>query len=216
MKLALWITAGVLAAFAPAPPTRAAGWHGLVPLHSSRADVERLLGPPEPGAEAVYVTEGERVSVTYSRGACDYGWRVPAGTVVSLIVRPKVAPKVVDLKLVGNKYEKRRDVHVETLHYYVDRREGINYTVDEGGGVVTAIEYYPPLKDAALLCQPPAPAEGEQRRDADVRRLGAGRRRPRHSRATIKLSTLVNCCHSPRAASAVSCGAKFLTRRAMR
>src|SRR5687768_16252810 len=52
-------------------------WRGIIPLRSTRADVERLLGPPEPGSRGVYRTGSERITVSYAEGPCDYGWQVP-------------------------------------------------------------------------------------------------------------------------------------------
>jgi hypothetical protein len=189
MKLTLSIIAGPLLALALASPPPAKDWRGITPLRSTRADVERLLGPPQSDSGSVYVTEGERVSVTYSRRACDYGWRVPLDTVVSFFVHPKKPPKLSDLKLDEKRYERRRDLHIETLYYYVDPQEGINYTVDSGGGVVTAVEYYPSLKDKALLCQPAAktgdaaaPSSPAATRKPAEKRTVDGRRRRRKPR----------------------------------
>lgn len=156
MKLAVSIIAGPLVALALASTTPAKEWRGITPLRSTRADVERLLGPPEPGSGSVYVTEGERVSVTYARRACDYGWRVPLDTVISFFVHPMKPLKLSDLKLDAKRYERRRDSHVETIHYYIDLEAGINYTVESPGELVTGVEYYAPLGDKALLCQPAA------------------------------------------------------------
>lgn len=158
MKLSLLIIAGPLIALTLAPPPPAKEWRGIVPLRSTRADVERLLGPPESGSGSVYVTEGERVSVTYSGRLCDYGWRVPPDTVISFFVHPKKPPKLSDLKLDEKRYERRRSYHVETVHYYIDLEAGINYTVESPGELVTGVEYYPPLGDKAPRC---APAPGK-------------------------------------------------------
>jgi hypothetical protein len=190
MNLVLSVAAWPLIALTLAPPP-AKEWRGITPLRSTRADVERLLGPPESESGSVYVTEGERVSVTYSRRPCDYGWRVPPDTVVSFFVHPKRPPKLSDLKLDEKKYERRRSYHVETIHYYIDLEAGINYTVESPGELVTGVEYYPSLGDEAPRCQPapaktaaaaappsppaaPKPAAG---RDVDGR--GRRRKRPR-------------------------------------
>lgn len=153
MKLALSIIAGPLMALTLAAPP-AKEWRGITPLRSTRADVERLLGPPESESGVVYVTEGERVSVTYSRRPCDYGWRVPLDTVISFFVHPKKPPKFSDLKLDEKRYEKRQSYHVATIHHYIDLEAGINYTVESPGELVTGVEYYAPLRDEALRCQP--------------------------------------------------------------
>ena len=166
MKLALSIITGPLVALTLAPATPAKEWRGITPLRSTRAEVERLLGPPEPASVysesgSVYVTEGERVSIIYSRRPCDYGWRVPLDIVISIFVRPKKPPKLSDLKLDEKRYERRRDYNVETIRYYIDPGAGINYTVESPGDVVTAVEYYAPLGDEALRCQPAAAKAGD-------------------------------------------------------
>ena len=154
MKLAVSIIAGPLIALTLASPPPAKEWRGITPLRSTRADVERLLGPPESESGGVYATEGERVSVTYSRRPCDHGWRVPPDTVISFFVHPKTPPKLSDLKLDEKKYERRRSYHVETVRYYIDLEAGVNYTVESPGDLVTGVEYYPPLKVNAPRCQP--------------------------------------------------------------
>lgn len=129
-------------------------WGGVVPLRSTRADVERLLGPPQTGTSNVYQTANERIAVTYVEGPCAYGWDVPPGTVVSLTVSPQPPLKLAELKLDESKFEKRRDIHIETRYYYINQAEGINYTVEVGVGAVIGIEYYPTANDNYLHCQP--------------------------------------------------------------
>lgn len=133
-------------------------WRGITPLRSTRADVERLLGAPEPGTGTVYKTTDEMVKVTYASIECDYGWRVRPNTVVSVLITPNKPPKFSELKLVEKKYQKRRDPSYQNVYYYVNEREGINYTVDESAGVVTTIEYYPVAADKRLKCKPKGPA----------------------------------------------------------
>lgn len=167
-------------------PPPAAEWRGLAPLRSTRADVERLLGRPESESGSVYETDGERVSVTYSLRPCDYGWQVPPDTVISFFVHPKQPPKLADLKLDEKKYERRRDLHIEHVFYYIDREAGINYTFDSAKGLVTGVEYYPPLKSKAPRCGPSsqsaadADATAEPAAKPAARRpaKGRGRRRP--------------------------------------
>jgi len=164
MKPLLSIAFASLLALVSQPP--AGGWRGIAPLRSTRADVERLLGRPESESGSVYVTEGERVSVTYSLRPCDYGWQVPPGTVVSFFVHPKQPPTLADLKLDEKKYERRRDLHIEHVFYYIDRAAGINYTFDSVRGLVTGVEYYPPLKTKARRCGPSSQAASPGEADA--------------------------------------------------
>ena len=135
----------------------AKSWRGLEPLRSTRADVERTLGSPETGSRNSYKTPSERVLVTYSTGECAHGWRVKPDTVISFSLYPTNTLSLKQLELDESKIEKRRDVHIESLFFYVNQQDGINYTVDVSKGVVTAIEYYPVAKDNTLRCDVPAP-----------------------------------------------------------
>ena len=80
-------------------------WRGIVPLHSTRADVEKLLGPPPPppsdgtqiyslnaGRSIYKLGEGE-VYIVYANenteGWNDCAGKVPEGTVLLIYVTPK-------------------------------------------------------------------------------------------------------------------------------
>ena len=132
----------------------AKSWRGLEPLRSTRADVERTLGNPEAGSRNSYKTPTERVVVTYSASECAHGWRVKPDTVISFSLYPTNALPFSQLQLDESKTEKRRDVHIESLYFYVNQQDGVNYTVNKE--VVTAIEYYPSAKDNSLRCDAPA------------------------------------------------------------
>src|SRR6185503_17182878 len=70
-----------------AAPLSARGWRGIIPLHSTRADVESLLGKPLPDRDYLYQTEDHFVSVDYAKGPCEgwpSGWNVTANTVLSI------------------------------------------------------------------------------------------------------------------------------------
>jgi hypothetical protein len=139
---------------------QANSWHGIVPLRSTRADVEKLLGPPTPDSKAPYAadykTNNERVFVLYSTGPCNvepsHGWNVPRGTVINITVEPNIKPKFADLKIDESKYEKRRDPEILHAAYYTNEEEGVSITVNTDEGVVTAISYSPMSKDNHLRC----------------------------------------------------------------
>ena len=135
-------------------------WRGIVPLRSTRADVERLLGRPVEGSSHLYQTANERISITYSQRPCDYDWQVPLGTVINISVHSMNPPAFAALKLDERGYEKRRDVHLESLFYYVNQEKGINYTVDTAAGVVTGVEYFPSAKDNSRRCSRPKDSTG--------------------------------------------------------
>jgi len=147
---------------------QANAWHGIVPLHSTRADVEKILGPPRPESKGIdastYQTESEKVFVLYSTGACDVkpsnGWNTTRGTVIEISVEPKVRPKLADLKLDESKYEKTRDPELPDYMYYTDRENGIHVSVNTAEGVVISTSYGPTAKENYLRC--PTPTENYQ------------------------------------------------------
>src|SRR4051812_22337485 len=63
-------------------------WRGLLPLQSTRVDVERLFGKQITRAYAppTYKIDEVLVEVTYSEGKCDQGWNVPKDAVLSFTV----------------------------------------------------------------------------------------------------------------------------------
>jgi hypothetical protein len=135
-------------------------WRSIVPLRSTRADVEKILGSPTPNSKATdaayYRTENERVFILYSTGPCDVhpsnGWNIPRGTVIHMGVEPIVRPKFADLKLDASKYERRPDPELSDLTYYLNKDEGIGIEVNTALGVVTSIDYWPTAKDNSLRC----------------------------------------------------------------
>jgi hypothetical protein len=139
-------------------------WHGIIPLRFTRADVEKILGPPTPDSKAQYAAEyrtpNERVFVLYSSGQCNvdpsHGWNVPAGTVIYISVEPNTKPKLAELKLDESKYKKRPDPEILDLAYYTDEEEGISIEVNTANGVVTSFNYWPTSSENSLRCSSPA------------------------------------------------------------
>ena len=142
---------------------QANSWHGIIPLRSTRADVEKLLGPPTPDSKALYAadyrTANERVFILYSTGPCEvepsHGWNIPRSTVISISVEPNVKPKFTDLKLDESKYKKVRDPEIPQFVSYGNEKDGISIEVDMNEGVVNTFRYSPMSKDNHLLCSPP-------------------------------------------------------------
>ena len=125
------------------------GWRGIVPLRSTRADVERLLGE---GTNGHYQVDEERVHVNYSgEGKCNpvNGCLcfVPKDTVISIYVQLEVEMKFSKLDIDKKKYEKFVSPKDPTFATYSNNKEGIIYTVNEDNDDVTAIEYLPTAKD---------------------------------------------------------------------
>ena len=139
-------------------------WRGLTPLHSSRNDVERLLGRPNTlGTYDVYRAENETVSVKYSKGTCkgpNVEWSVPDDTLVELTVTPSLSFLLRKLDLDLSKYE-RQDLfplpeipNPPKVVNYINDLEGITIRSQSHGGTeeVISITYRPSAKDNKFRC----------------------------------------------------------------
>jgi len=135
-------------------------WKGIVPLHSTRMDVEKILGAPRPNSKGLdastYETSSERVFVLYSTGPCNAtpsnGWNAPRGTVIEVSVEPNVKPKISGFNLDPNKFEKKQDPEVLDYTNYTDDENGISITVNTVEGVVVRTSYWPTSKENHLRC----------------------------------------------------------------
>src|SRR5438876_9242267 len=91
----------------------AQGWRGIKPLHSTREQVERLIGPPMQPNGITYDLKNERVNVVYSDGNCangwPYGWNVKPGTVIGITIYPQPRPKLSELPIDLSKSKKYVD-----------------------------------------------------------------------------------------------------------
>jgi hypothetical protein len=139
-------------------PVQSRDWRGITPLHSTRTDVERLLGRPsvDRGDTTVYELEFDDVYFDYAMKSCDdqNEWNVPRNTVIKIVVIPIRKPVVFsDLKLDLSKYVRKQNQHLLHFSDYSDATEGIAYEVDESGGEVAHIEYFAAAKDLHLQCR---------------------------------------------------------------
>ena len=140
------------------------GWRGIVPLRSTRADVERLLGPPEEDCQCdpsqricrchYTATEG-RISVDYAPSACGgypSGWNVPKDTVLRINLGWKEPPLFSELRLDESQFDKALD---DTFtFYYASRSQGVEHTVSSENRKkrVTLTSYIPTHADSHLRC----------------------------------------------------------------
>ena len=151
-RLVVWLALSFINSSGTASVT---GWRNIAPLHATRADVERLLGPPidECEIQCRYYLTDVNVLFNYSPGDCKSGrggWDVPPDTVVWISVYPKPNPRLSDLKINESEFSKRRDAHIESLIYYENEEEGLTLEVHEG--IVQAFLYGPAGKDRRLRC----------------------------------------------------------------
>lgn len=140
-------------------PVQDKGWRGIEPLRSTRADVERLLGPPtetKGGYSVIYLRPDETVIINYAQGLpCGIGehysqWRVPRWTVESISITPLKEIRLAQLGIDESKYEKRSGGHLPEDVYYINDQDG--ETLITFQGQVKGFSYYPAEKYAHLLC----------------------------------------------------------------
>jgi len=133
---------------------RAQEWRKIVPLKSTRADVERLLGPQERSYGVVYELGDGVLSIEYSSGPCRKdrkgGWNVPEDVVISFSFSATHKPRFSSLKLNRSRFRRVVDRHTGGVINYINARDGIMYEVQ--GGIVQSVEYYPPKRYDYLHC----------------------------------------------------------------
>lgn len=132
------------------------GWRSLVPLRSTRQDVERLIGHPTTRGGSAYQTASESVYVQYSDGPCEkgwpFGWNVARDTVLMITVSSKENMQLADLNLDETKYQKWRETHLPNQIHYTNHEEGIDIQADENRAMVISITFMPRAADSHLKC----------------------------------------------------------------
>lgn len=132
-------------------------WNNLLPLRSTRADVEKLLGKPKDntcsfGCE--YETAKEKIRVSYAHKKCDVaGWKVPADTVLSLTVSSKEnsGKSFDELNLNRNKFTV--DIDDILSQKWTNAEEGLIYSLRPGIQLkFDSITYIPKKTDNYLRC----------------------------------------------------------------
>ncbi|HZI88656.1 MAG TPA: hypothetical protein VFD48_17615 [Pyrinomonadaceae bacterium] len=107
-------------------------WRGIRPLHSTRADVEKILGQPKRQSldqTYAYETTEEQIDVLYSEGPCSSSvvgqWNVPADTVLRVTIYPLTNILIPNLRLDRNKYSRGPAPHIPNWFFWVNRDEGV-------------------------------------------------------------------------------------------
>jgi hypothetical protein len=128
-------------------------WRGIVPLKSTRADVENLLGAPKQKSSfANYYRFHDELAVVWFQSQpcdqCSWDWHVPVETVTTIGVIPLSAhaPKPSDIE--GFKSE---DANGGVI-YYTNEVDGL--TVETLNGKVTSLQYGPEKRLEDLRCVP--------------------------------------------------------------
>ena len=138
---------------------RAQQWRKIVPLKSTRADVERLLGPQEQSYGVVYKLRDGDLFIEYSSGPCRKdrkgGWNVPEDVVISFSFSATDKPRFSALKLNRSRFRRVVNRHTGGVINYINAKDGIMYEVQRG--IVQSVEYYPPKRYAYLHCRDDRP-----------------------------------------------------------
>lgn len=136
-------------------------WCGIVPLHSPRADVERVLQvKPEGcgGNACLYDLPDKTVFVFYAdEPTCrnddvTTSWKVPRDTVIQFTVNFKTPQTFAALDIDVTKYDRVPDKELRGLVYLSDYAQGVRMTTS--GDTVGAITYYGAAVDDKLRCPP--------------------------------------------------------------
>ncbi len=134
----------------------AESWKGITPLHSSRTDVERILGVKSAG-EGVdeFKVDMDTVQIRYTTKPCQPGeggkWNVTVGTVTSIwvITHNEVLFDKLGLDL---RNFKRSSTDVANNIIYTDDKNGIVFEINEWNNKVLAFYYYEREKDRQMRC----------------------------------------------------------------
>ena len=134
-------------------------WHGLVPLTSTRTDVEKVLGSPTDARLNLYETKDEKVTIFYSRGKCSENkisvWNIPSDTVIRIIVSPKEEYEVSNLvEKLNISFKKAPDPEIRGIFTYVNEDSSIQFQTKVSKGIedVLFVVYGPRQTDSALRC----------------------------------------------------------------
>ena len=159
MKRAALISVTLIGVFAFSSPAKE--WCGIVPLRSTRADVERVLKVKAErcgGNACLYDLPDKTVFVFYAaEPTCrnddlTTSWKVPRDTVIQLTVHFITPQSFAALDIDVTKYDRAPDKELRGVVYLSDYAQGVR--MNTSGDTVRAITYYPPPSDDKLRCQP--------------------------------------------------------------
>jgi hypothetical protein len=151
-RICLGISIYLCAALVVSAQSLPHGWRGIVPLRSTRADVVRLLGPPNTEG-GQYEWKHTTIVIDYSDGPCETGrsgWNVPRDTVVRISMAPTEDLRFADLHIDEKKYKRSEDGELPGIFYYTNDAEGI--TISGSQVEVRNIYYNPTSSDDHLRC----------------------------------------------------------------
>ena len=133
------------------------GWRGITPLRSTCEDVKKSLGVDNCSVPVSNYTLPEfRVMIEFAKKGCGnapHTWRVPKGTVVTIVLSPRKEMVPTEFGLDLSTYNKREDGEIVGLEHFTNEEDGI--TVDLYRGFVQNLFLYPRKADDRLRCKEP-------------------------------------------------------------
>ena len=128
-------------------------WRGIIPLKSTRVDVERLLGKPTESGR--YEFKEEKATIMYSGGPCDRKQNceclVAEDTVLAIHVIPQVKIRFSKLSLAKSQYKRFKSSPDMPSVTYINTTEGLRYMINERLDSVENIDFLPSAKDCQGL-----------------------------------------------------------------
>lgn len=151
------VLCGLFVILALAAASNAKEWRGIVPLRSTREDVERKFGQPvrQSSYDAFYNLKDVQVTFHFSEGDCNkwpYGWNVPAGTVEEITVYPMGELTVSQLKFDRSKFREAFDVHYRIRHF-IDDETGYSIVSANDDQKIMHFNYYWTAKEKLSRCR---------------------------------------------------------------
>ena len=138
-------------------------WQGLLPIKSTKQDVEDLFGKPENKINGFgeYKTENETISVWYSIGNCKtekgLNWNVSKDVVTTISVRMEKKFLLKSIEWDINQYSKRTHPIDESRFFYTSPDESVSIQtfVNENSKKeeILYIEFRPGNQYTHLLCK---------------------------------------------------------------
>jgi hypothetical protein len=148
------VGACIFAMLALANTVQASGWRGIIPLHSTRSDVVRLLGvsPDANNLRSKYYLKNEDVYIVFSdSNFCSAdSMQVPVGTVLLVQVTPKTEIGLTDLGVDRKRLRQFDPSSPPDMGFegYIDEEDGVVIRTHKGR--VDEIAYIAAAKDRSL------------------------------------------------------------------
>lgn len=157
------LSASVLLMFVTTSP-QTNSWRGITPVHSTCEDVKKILKVDTcslPISE--YTIPDYRVKITFANDACTdsaESWRVPKGTVLSVVVSPLHAMTISQFGIDLAGFKKRAGEEIIGMEHYDFDEQGVSIELFKG--YVLNVSFGPRDSDDGSRCKSTIQAEHAQ------------------------------------------------------